>query len=249
MNWGEPWYAGFRESQTEYRLKNQDYFSRNLMPRMLGWFNMTGQTSLEDAEWLLARAAGFDAGFALNTSLGVVENNGLSGSILKAINAWETARMSGAFSESQKLRLQDIRQEFHLEAADARSWNLYPVYSSKHTFAEQVQPGQPSEATWELDNPHAAQALQFILQVSGDAPIGDMTLAIDDGGEVSIPAALQPGSIVKYTGGDAVHHLRQELEGIGEGERGCVRPEGGARKALGAHGLPLPERGPAAGEV
>ena len=26
MNWGEPWYAGFRESQTEYRLKNQAYF-------------------------------------------------------------------------------------------------------------------------------------------------------------------------------------------------------------------------------
>jgi hypothetical protein len=30
-----------------------------------------------------------------------------------------------------------------------------------------------------------------------------MTLAIDDGGEVSIPLALQPGSIVKYAGGDA----------------------------------------------
>jgi len=201
MNWGEPWYAGFRESQTEYRLKNQEYFSRNLMPRMLGWFNMTGQTSIEDAEWLLARAAGFDAGFALNTSLGVVQNNGLGESILKTINAWETARMSGAFSESQKLRLQDIRQEFHLEAVNARSWNLYPVYSSKHTFAEQVQPGQPSETTWELDNPYAAQALQFILQVSGDAPLGDATLAIDRGGEVSLPATLDAGSIVKYSGG------------------------------------------------
>jgi hypothetical protein len=201
MNWGEPWYAGFRESQTDYRLKNQEYFSRNLMPRMLGWFNMTGQTSIEDAEWLLARAAGFDAGFALNTSLGVIQNNGLGESILKTINAWETARMSGAFSESQKLRLQDIRQEFHLEAVNARSWNLYPVYSSKHTFAEQVQPGQPSETTWELDNPYAAQALQFILQVSGDAPLGDATLAIDRGGEVSLPATLDAGSIVKYSGG------------------------------------------------
>ncbi len=41
MNWGEPWYAGFRESQTEYRFKNQKYFERNLMPGMLGWFLMT----------------------------------------------------------------------------------------------------------------------------------------------------------------------------------------------------------------
>jgi len=201
MNWGEPWYAGFRESQTEYRLKNQDYFRRNLMPCMLGWFNMTGQTSLEDAEWLLARAAGFDAGFALNTSLRVVRDNGLSETILRTINAWETARMSGAFSESQKRRLQDIRQEFHLESLGERSWTLYPVSSAKHTFSQQVQPGQPSEATWKLDNPHGTQPLQFILQLSGDAPVSDVTLEIDNAAEVSIPVTLQAGSTLKYAGG------------------------------------------------
>jgi len=200
MNWGEPWYAGFRESQTEYRLKNQDYFRRNLMPCMLGWFNMTGRTSLEDAEWLLARAAGFDAGFALNCSLGVVRDNGQSEAILQAINAWETARMSGVFSESQKRRLQDIRQEFHLEPLEGHSWNLYPVYSSKHTLAQQIQPGQPVEATWELDNPHGAQTLQFILQVSGAASVSDVTLEIDRSDETLVPATLPPGSILKCSG-------------------------------------------------
>uniref|UniRef100_UPI00286D0C60 hypothetical protein n=1 Tax=Armatimonas sp. TaxID=1872638 RepID=UPI00286D0C60 len=69
MNWGEPWYAGFRESQTLYRFKNQLHYSRNLMPRMLGWFALRPETTIEDAQWLLARAAGFDAGFALATSL------------------------------------------------------------------------------------------------------------------------------------------------------------------------------------
>ena len=52
MNWGEPWYAGFRESQTEYRLKNQAYFTRNLMPHMLGWFSLRPNTSPEDIEWI-----------------------------------------------------------------------------------------------------------------------------------------------------------------------------------------------------
>ncbi len=69
MNWGEPWYAGFRESQTLYRFKNQVLFERNYMPHMLGWFALRANTSIEDAEWLLARAAGFDAGFTLATSL------------------------------------------------------------------------------------------------------------------------------------------------------------------------------------
>jgi len=50
MNWGEPWYAGFRESQTLYRFKNQVLFQRNYMPHMLGWFALRPNTSLEDTE-------------------------------------------------------------------------------------------------------------------------------------------------------------------------------------------------------
>ena len=65
MNWGEPWYAGFRESQTEYRIKNQKYFQRNLMPGMLGWFSMRNNTPVEDIEWMLARSAGYNAGYAV----------------------------------------------------------------------------------------------------------------------------------------------------------------------------------------
>jgi hypothetical protein len=202
MNWGEPWNAGFREGQTQYRLNNQAYFRRNLMPAMLGWFNMTEQTSLEDIEWLLARAAGFDAGFALNTSLQVIHSNGISGAILDTIKAWETARMSGAFTETQKRRLQDIRQEFHIKALGTNSWNLYPVYSSRHTLARQIQPGQPALAMWELDNPYGAQPLQFILHVSGNAPVSDVSLKIDNAGEIFIPITLQTGSILKYSGGD-----------------------------------------------
>ena len=72
-NWGEPWYAGFRESQTYYRLMNQDFYRRNFIPSMLGWFSMSATTSIEDTEWLLARAAGFDAGFAFNLNLNNVK--------------------------------------------------------------------------------------------------------------------------------------------------------------------------------
>jgi hypothetical protein len=38
MNWGEPWGEAMRTGQVEYRIKNQDFFRRNLFPRMLGWF-------------------------------------------------------------------------------------------------------------------------------------------------------------------------------------------------------------------
>lgn len=109
--------------------------------------------------------------------------------------------MSGVFSEPQKRRLQDIREEFLLEALAAHSWNLYPVYSSKHTLGRQVQPAQLTEATWELNNPHGAQPLQFILQVSGDAPVSDVTMEIDSTGEILVPVTLKAGSILKYSSG------------------------------------------------
>lgn len=143
MNWGEPWYAGFRESQTLYRFKNQVYFERNLMPHMLGWFSLGTNTSLADAEWLLARAAGFDAGFALAASeastaqlaadpiLGeAARQSGATAAILEAVRQWETARLSGAFPASVKEALRDNHREFHLEPAGPGRWDLYPVLNS-----------------------------------------------------------------------------------------------------------------------
>ncbi len=110
MNWGEPWYAGFRESQTEYRLKNQKYFSRNMMPGMLGWFSMRETTSLEDIEWMLARSAGFDAGFAFVVSQRVLQVNGQTKEILNKVKNWEFARQNGAFTSEQKEEMKNPEQ-------------------------------------------------------------------------------------------------------------------------------------------
>ena len=134
-NWGEPWYAGFRQSQTLYRLKNQLFYTRNLIPHMLGWFAVRGETTTEDAEWLCARAAGYDAGFALATSFAskaTQSSAGVSGvdatkaAIFEVIRQWETARQSGAFPESVKPALQDVNREFHLVAAGPGEWDLQP---------------------------------------------------------------------------------------------------------------------------
>lgn len=115
MNWGEPWYAGFRESQTEYRFKNQAYFERNLMPGMLGWFQFRENTSPEDIEWMLAKAAGYNAGFGFVSSYDTFEKNGATDEILALISTWENARLNGEFSDSIRALLRDQSKEFHLE--------------------------------------------------------------------------------------------------------------------------------------
>lgn len=200
MNWGEPWYAGFRESQTLYRLKNQAYYSRNLMPRMLGWFQMNAETSVEDAEWLLARAAGFDAGFALATSPQTVDQNGMGSRIIEKINQWETARMKGAFPESLKPQLQQIQNEFQLEPASEETWQLHPVYSFKKDHQHNEQPGMIAFSTYEFDNPYEPQSLQFIIRSTGKSPAIDVTLEINGSTTLDLKSTLKPGETLKCSG-------------------------------------------------
>jgi len=202
MNWGEPWYAGFRESQTEYRLKNQPYFRRNLMPAMLGWFQMTTQTSIEDVEWMLARSAAFDAGYAFVTSYDALRGNGFTDRILDAIGTWERARMAGAFDGEQKQGMEDVAREFHLEERGDAGWELtevYPHVSRQEPGAR--QPGAPATTTLTLENPGDAQELTWILSAEGGS-ISGCRLTLDDADALHADVRLAPGWSLRYEGGD-----------------------------------------------
>lgn len=211
MNWGEPWYAGFRESQTLYRFKNQLFFERNLMPRMLGWFALRPDTSLEDTEWLLARAAGFDAGFALATSLAstaqlaadphsaeAAREFGAMPLILAAIKEWETARLAGAFPAAIKAALRDNDREFHLWPVGPTQWDLFEVFSTQFTHEANASASTEKSFT----NQHAARPLQWIVRAAGKEPIRGVTIEINGMLAVDLQErAIPPGGTLKHTGG------------------------------------------------
>ena len=202
MNWGEPWYAGFRESQTEYRLKNQAYFRRNMMPGMLGWFRMQPQTSVEDIEWMLARSAAFDAGYAFVTSFEALEENGRSDEILRLIGMWEEARMGNVFTPEQKERMEDISNEFHLEEVGETGWSLYQVHPTVVRYEHRErQPGEPTHQTFPLQNSLAEQPLRFIVTAVGTSA-DRVLLELDGVGRLEIPVLLQDGEALVYQGGD-----------------------------------------------
>lgn len=150
MNWGEPWGAKMREGMIEYRIKNQDFYRRNLFPRMLGWFLIRKAdrrfeaTPPEDIEWALSMAAGFDAGFALSASAAALQTNGCTEAIIAKIRNWEALRLSGAFPPelAEKLRLPET--EWKLEK-QGEEFLLYPMDISKPLVCDllELQPGQP----------------------------------------------------------------------------------------------------------
>lgn len=204
MNWGEPWYAGFRESQTEYRMKNQKYFQRNLMPGMLGWFSMRNNTPLEDIEWMLARSAAYNAGYAFVTGDRVLKTNGQSDEILKAIGQWEKIRMADAFSENQKERMLDINTEFTLETIGENHWNLRQIHSFKFKHESKVrQPGEPLFSTFEFENPRERANLNFIL-TAVETDVSGIKIELDNSREIELPITLKAGESAQYSGGDKV---------------------------------------------
>lgn len=192
MNWGEPWGEEMRKGQVANRIKNQDYFRRNLFPRMLGWFLIRladrkfEATSLEDLEWALSESAGFDAGYAMNIDLRTLRNHGQIDLLLDAIKNWDELRSAKAFSPTQMEKLKDPATEWQLKKIDAGSYQLYPLFISERfrcDFSE-MQPGQPGGADWVWHSPYVGN-LGLRLRVEGE-------------GSITNPAFITPTGAVKF---------------------------------------------------
>lgn len=205
MNWGEPWYAGFRESQTAYRILNQDYFRRNYIPSMLGWFSMRDNTSIEDIEWMLAKSAGFDAGYALVTSVKLVDKNGFGDEILEKIKQWEKARISNSFSLDQKKRMENIKAEFSLVTISDNTWNLIPFSVQRFEHKLKIrQPGEPVWSTFSFTNEYSLQPLQFVINTTNNTTVSKLVIELDDFKKINLNITIEPDQYLKYTGGNEV---------------------------------------------
>jgi len=182
-NWGEPWYEGFRENMQEYRINNQALLERNYMPNMLGWYLMTATTTLSDMEWMLARAAGYNAGFALVASLNDLKKNPETAQILDAVREWENARRLKIFSDNLRSLLKDPKNEYHLETVNNSTWNLYPFHPTAEFNHEKTvrQPGEPVYSEWQFENKDGAQPVQFKLKaVGGNGTVKNPSFEIDN---------------------------------------------------------------------
>jgi hypothetical protein len=219
-------------------MKNQPYFRRNLMPGMLGWFRMTPQTTIEDVEWMLARSAAFDAGYAFVTGYEALGGNGFTDRILDAIGLWERARMAAAFSADQKVRMEDVEAEFHLSAAGEDNWQLIQVYPQIVRHERGVrQPGEPSYTSVQFENPAAAQTLHWIISAEG-GEVADPELTIDNGEIISFPVRLKEGWSLRYEGGSTALFLDAEHRQV----RVVSVVESAFRVGPGRHGVTLDAR-------
>ena len=203
INWGEPWYASFRESQSEQRFKHQPFLERNYLPNMLGWFLMTPDTRLEDIEWMLARAAGYRAGYAFVADPESFEKNPGTDDIIAAIRTWEDAKRLGIFSDEQRTRLKDPERDFHLERTGENGWTLknYEKFHFEHA-RKVLQPGEPARSEWSFENASGPQTLHLHLLLTGGAgaEARGLEIEVDRFFKVAVPATLKKGQSLVWDG-------------------------------------------------
>jgi len=200
-NWGEPWYGGFRESQGDYRLENQPLLERNYMPNMLGWFLLSPTTGPEDIEWMMARAAGYRAGFALVARYNSLKKNPATTQLLALIKLWQEASRQKIFSPGQLARLKNPANDFHLEK-EGQTWKLYPF--KKHRFEhvrQTLQPGQPANSEWSFESTDAGQPLCFTLTLTGKTgTVSNPWIELDSYVKLELPGTYEAGNSIVCDG-------------------------------------------------
>ncbi len=193
LNWGEPWYGGFRESQSDVRMANQPFYENNYLPNMLGWFLITVQTSPEDIDWMLTRAAGFNAGYALVLRQEALGNPGMD-EIISRINTWTSAQRSHLFNAAQLQWLRNPNNDARLLQQGDK---LYLQQFKKYDFsyeARVLQPGQPGSQRWDFESVREKQIPRVVIYATGDdGRVVNPVIEIDNFFHVEIPVTLAAG--------------------------------------------------------
>lgn len=232
MNWGEPWYGGLRESQNEIRFNNQAVLERNYQPNMLGWFWFQAGSTLEEMEWMLARAAGWNAGYALVVNPIAISRNRATSEVIEAIRTWEEAKNRDIFNEKQKELLKAGENDFSLVKINDEEFHLQ--YYKKEPFTHEniiLQPGQPHYSEWDFKSNAQNEKLYFQLMADGEeGDIEEILIEFDGYQEMEFPFTLKAGYSCLYDGSGflALYDEKGSLKKKQEVDWGLIKLEKGS---------------------
>ena len=190
------WNASMRNTMTEKLLEKQAFYRSNMMPWMLGNFKIhladknRKATTMEELEWFLANAAAFDAGFGLDFETNTMRKHGLTDAMLSTINIWESLRLSGTFSETQKKAFKDPYSNWHIEKGEDDSYLLYPQYISRGYLCNL------NDDAWQWNSPYKSR-FALRIEVEGKGSISELNFHTPNG-ILYLPCTLKAGQQLVY---------------------------------------------------
>jgi hypothetical protein len=176
---------------------------------MLGWYLLAENTTLSEMEWMLSRAAGYNAGFAMVARPAALRKNSQTNQLLDAIREWELARNGNAFTKAQQEQLKNPKNEFHLEKRSEGKWTLHQYAMSPVFIREKFerQPGEPTHTNWDLQYQWKEQPLQFRMQITGEkGSVKNIKMQIDNYMELLFPVELAAGESLVSDGTETIRY-------------------------------------------
>jgi hypothetical protein len=124
ISWGEgDQERGVRGTMLDYRLSRQMRLGRNLMPNKLGQY-YPGNATLEDINWIMAFATGWDSGVDFQLNVKEMRSNPEYIKIVESLQLWDRARAENAFTEQQKMALRQTDVLYKLSRKTDGGWDL-----------------------------------------------------------------------------------------------------------------------------
>ena len=186
-------------------------------------------TSMEELEWMLSKAASFDAGYGLVIDPKALKGHGMLNEMLATMSRWNRLWRANVLSEQQKQLLRDPYLDWHLECVDSIHGYLLCEQNISRRFRcnfEKNNAGVLRTETW-IWNSDEGGAFGLRIQVDGEVEILNPMVNTSKG-LVMFPCALRPGQHLLYDFGetawvvDADYHKLEEvtIEGLAELEEG-----------------------------
>lgn len=196
VNENQIWKESMRTKIVETLTEKQDYYRKNRMAWMIGTFQIhlsdknKRATTMDELEWLLSKAAAFEAGFGLDVRVETLRQHGLTDEMLNTINNWETLRLANVFSEEQKEQFKDPYGNWHIEKDSDTSFLLYPQHISRRYYC------YLNDDHWEWNSPYPGRfALQIVVE--GKGSISELSFRTPNG-ILYLPCTIKAGQCLMY---------------------------------------------------
>lgn len=175
----------------------------------LGWFMIHASdrkraaTSMEELEWMLSKAAAFDASYGMLIDLQPAP--GMLPEMLSTIRQWNMLSKSRAFTAYHKEVMSDPYLDWHLEQGPDSVFMLHPMnFSRRYPCAFQVaDTGLLQSETWHW-NADEEKDFGLRIQVDGEVAISNPMVNTSKG-LVMFPCTISPGQRLLYDFGETAN--------------------------------------------
>ena len=196
--------------------------SEGVANNTLGWFMIyaadkkRAATSMESLEWMLSKAASFDASYGVLLDTEALKNHGSLAEMLATIKQWNSLIQMKAFNPTQKEMMRDPYLDWHLEKKSDNLFNLYPWNFSRRyeCVMHEVDTGLLQSDSWRW-NVEEEDRFGLRIQVEGKVEIANPMVNTSQG-LVMFPCTLKPGQRLVFDFGEVAYVMDANFNKIEE---------------------------------